>query len=133
MMRQQDADEVRAAGWQSLHEAVHDSVSLSEWSRVVRCNGVLVAIFGVRASGTLLSPCGIPWMLGTPALMRHRLLLHRMARKYVSDMLHKYGHLFNVVDARNSVSISWLKRLGFQFHDPVEFRGHQFIPFEMRA
>jgi hypothetical protein len=49
-------------------------------------------------------------------------------------MLSLFPVLENMVDARNTKSIKWLKRLGFTFGPPLPHphSGLPFYPFEMR-
>lgn len=99
-----------------------------------RHQGELIALFGFVPGG-LLSDTAHPWLVGTDGLARVSGTLNRLARSYCSVVLGAYPLLFNYVDARNKVSIAWLKRLGFEVHDaePFGVAGLPFHRFEMRA
>ncbi|WP_455153310.1 hypothetical protein [Bradyrhizobium cenepequi] len=49
------------------------------------------------------------------------------------QLLERYPILRNFVDDRNTVSIRWLRWLGFKLHDPVVIGGHVFRIFELRS
>lgn len=133
-LRQQDRDEIAAAGLGDLRQALQLSVRMSQWTHLARVNGRPAAVFGLGKTGTLLAPVGIPWLLGTDDVRRHARVLQRMARDYIPRMLGEYPHLMNAVHVRNTVSIAWLKRLGFTFSPPFQnpWTGEPFHFFEMR-
>lgn len=132
-LRAQDRDELDAAGMPDHRRAVAESVARSEWCKTAFVDGELACIFGLARGGSLLSPFGVPWMLGTDAVPRHRRVLARLAPVYIRTMLRTYPHLANTVHARNTVAVQWLKRVGFTFGQ--EFlhpaTGEPFILFEM--
>ena len=112
-MRAQDVAEVRAAGREDLHEAVAQSVRVSAWCHAVHVDGELACIFGVAPRGTLLNPVGVPWLLGTDLIPKHRRIFARLSRPYIAQMLAAYPHLTNAVHAKNTVAVRWLKAVGF--------------------
>lgn len=132
-LRAQDRNEVRAAGFDDLRQALGQSVQASTWTHLARVNGRPAAVFGLGQTGTLLSPIGIPWMLGTDDVRRHARVLQRGAQHYIPRMLGEFSHLMNAVHVRNTVSIAWLKRLGFTFRPPFPhpLTGEPFHIFEM--
>jgi len=81
--------------------------------------GRVIALIGCAPGGTMLTPCGIPWLLGSDECAAHARLLVARGRQVVGDWLRQYGRLENYVDARHAASIRWLKRLGFTIH-PVQ-------------
>lgn len=134
-MRTPDIAEITSAtGSNDLHRIVQESVAASTWCYTGEFNGELACIFGV-APFQLLGARAAPWMLGTDQIDKHPGALVRRCRSYIADMLRAYPHLLNFVDARNTRSIRWLKRMGFQFHDAVPYgaEGLPFHLFEMKA
>lgn len=103
----------------SLRNSVH------AWT--VWAGSDVVCVLGVTALN-LLGGIGAPWMMGTPLVDRHRGALMRAAPSYIAAMLATFPHLRNVVDARNTRSIAWLRRMGFQIHAPVPV-GVASLPF----
>lgn len=131
-MRQQDVDEVRAAGHTDLREVVADGVNRSVLCWTARIDGEVAAIFGVAPAGTLTSAHGVPWLLGTDLIPRHRRILVRHAAAYIERMLALYPRLFNAVHVDNTVAVRWLQHMGFTLHPAVEVEtGAMFHPFEM--
>lgn len=133
-MRNQDIDECLAAGLDDLRATVADGVRRSTMCWTARADGKLLAIFGCAPMGSLLSGVGTPWLLGTPELPRRRRILTAYARPYIDRMLSSFPHLVNVVHARNTVSSSWLRRMGFSLHPAAPYgpHGEPFHLFEMK-
>lgn len=118
-LRAQDRAELDACGQYNHLEAIRRSVESSRWSFAVRVDGGLAAIMGVSPAGTLLSPIGVPWMLGTDLVPKHRRTLATLAPEYIRRMMREFPVLMNLVHARNTVSVRWLKHVGFTLRDPV--------------
>jgi hypothetical protein len=70
-----------------------------------------------------------PWMLGTPGMMKYSRMLVKDARVYIDEKMKEFTCLFNFVHAENSVSIGWLKHLGFTLGKTVEEYGPGKQPF----
>lgn len=131
-LRAQDQAELAAGGWSDFQRALEVSVERSRWAQVALVDGEPAAVFGCAELGTLLAPIGVPWLLGTELVPRHRRVLQRWARRYIETMLQDYPRLFNAVHAENTVALRWLKHLGFTVHPPVANpQGALFHPFEM--
>lgn len=111
-MRQADRDEVSAHSGSTPYDAVTRGVSFSK----IRCTIVRtwghkpVGVFGVTEDGTI-------WCLGTDDLTRKPLVYQfmRECRRYVDLLQDHYPILHNVIDARNTVHITWLRHMGFTF------------------
>lgn len=112
-MRAQDVAEVYATGCTDLRTAVEDGIAISEMCWTARIDGGMAAIFGCAPGGTLLDPCGVPWLLGTDLVPQHRRILARHARHYIAQMLAAFPHLSNAVHAENTVAVRWLRKMGF--------------------
>ena len=132
-LRAQDLAELRASGWDDVYQALERSVQVSRWARVALIDGLPAAVFGCAEHGSMLAPDGVPWLLGTDAVARHGRVLQREARRYIAAMLQEYPRLFNAVHAENTVSVRWLRRLGFTLHPavPAPPHGAPFHVFEM--
>jgi hypothetical protein len=131
-MREQDVAEVYAAGHSDLRKVVEEGVRISRWSLAARIDGELACIFGLAVRGSALTPLGVPWLLGTPLVPKHRRVLARLAPRYIQGMLQTAPRLLNTVHARNTVAVQWLKRMGFRLHEPFAApTGEMFHLFEM--
>lgn len=132
-MRERDVDEIAAASGRDPLSSIRRSVDASVWSRAFFLDKRLMCIAGLALfdNGRLAAP----WALSTSALDEHPREFITHSRGVVSDMLAIHPHLFNFVDARNTRSIRWLRRVGFTIHPatPYGVSGLPFHPFEMRA
>lgn len=129
-MREADKREV----WRSHRTTPEQSLELGIKSEVCLTfcvNEEPVAMFGVSRY-TAISPKGVPWLLGTDGIRRAVKYFLSESQKYVAAMNQKYPILENYVDKDNTLSIRWLKWLGFNLKEEVDFNGHPFIRFERR-
>ena len=81
---------------------------------MVSRHGHVMGMWGVipEASG------GRVWMLGTEGMVddkRDRRTFLRKSKEQLQQLFSDYSVLFNVVDARNTVHIRWIKHMGFTF------------------
>lgn len=133
-MREADRIEIDASGGLEPYQALKEGLDSSSrcWTALV--NGKPCVMFGV-VPFSVLGGVGSPWLLGTDdaTLVKKQFLLQ--GRKLIPEMLRLYPTLINLVDARNSMSIRWLKWLGFDVKDPIPYgqNSELFHPFEMRA
>lgn len=91
------------------------------------------AIFGVMPV-SLLHGIGAPWMLGTALAAKHPRTLVREGRRYSLRMLEVYPYLINMVDARYTSSVRWLRHIGYTVFQPEPYGrcGELFHRFEMK-
>lgn len=128
-MRPTDVAEMKATQGEdvNLEQLLRRAVGLSDVadSGVALDTGELVLMRGVvqHPEGG-----GIPWMLATPRAEEFTRDFLIEGRRWVEEMLRRYGHLVNYVDVRNTKSVRWLRKLGFYIHDPEPF-GVQQLPF----
>lgn len=134
VLRAADRAEIDALTGRDPRAVLAESVDRSTSAWAGCADGALVCLFGVVPL-SLAGVTGIPWLLGSDAVTRYGRPFLRRNRAYVRTMLREYPVLRNVVDARNAVSIRWLKWLGFTMGQPVPMgvRGLPFIPFWMEA
>jgi len=133
-LRAADRAEVAALSGRDPREALAESVERSAMAWAGLADGRLVCLFGV-VPASLAGVTGVPWLLGSDDVCAYSRAFLRRNRAYVSAMLGEFPVLRNVVDARNEVSIRWLRWLGFTFGEacPLGVAGLPFIPFERRA
>jgi hypothetical protein len=136
-LRRQDAEEILAAGHVDARTAIVESVNRSMWCYAAHTPDGLAAIFGLAPlPGTsVLDPRGVPWLLGTDLIVKHRRALVRLAPGYIRRMLGTHPHLVNLVHARNTMAVRWLQSAGFELGpaQPIRLTGEPFRYFEMRA
>lgn len=133
-LRDQDRAELDAGGHTDHERTIRESIRRSAWAMTARVDGEMACIFGVAPLGTMLDPRGVPWMLGTDLVPRHRRILARLAPRYIAQMLEAYPHLLNQVHTKNAVATGWLRKMGFvlQHPTPVPPHGELFHLFEMK-
>lgn len=133
-MRKADVDEVHAAGHDDLRAVVAEGVRVSVDCHAAWVDDELACIFGVAPlGGRLLSPIGVPWLLGTDTLLKHRRTFVRLYQPHIARMLGLYPHLLNFVHAENAAAIRWLSGAGFSLAPAAPYgpRGAMFHRFEM--
>lgn len=133
-MRPQDIAECNALGITDLEHGLRwcHAVSFLSWTGTA--DGKVGAIFGVGPL-SILGGQGSPWLLGTNLIDKNAGAFIRRSMPYIQRMLEAFPHLTNHVDARNTRSIKWLKRVGFTVHPAVPHGPYRmpFHPFEMKA
>ncbi len=131
-MREHDKMEVNAATHMGLRNAVQTSVIMSTYSKTGLVNDELVCMWGVCPI-SLLSGSGSPWMLGTDLIKKKQRIFLRRSKPWLDDIRKDYRYLENFVDARNTLSIKWLKWLGFEMDEaePYGIHGEPFHKFTM--
>jgi hypothetical protein len=130
-LRQQDRDELDAAGRPDHLSTIRRAVSVSDWALTATVDDEVACIFGVAPMGGLLDPRGVPWMLGTDLVPQNRRALVRLAPQYIRAMLQAYPRLVNTVHARNTLAVRWLQRAGFELAPAHDVNGEPFHVFEM--
>lgn len=131
-MRAQDVAEVRAAGHTDMHAVIASSIARSTMCWACYVDGQLAAIFGCAPFGSALDSRGVPWLLGTDLIPKHRRTLMRHARRYIARMLAAYPALINTVHAENTVAVEWLRHMGFHLEPAAPIHtGAMFHVFTM--
>lgn len=105
------------------------SVMNSEDAWVITDDGKAICVYGAGPSDTPLS--GIVWMLGTAGMEnpRAKIAIGRATYAVIKRWHERWPRLFNYVDARNSMSILWLLRAGFEIEEVDHSHGRERRPF----
>lgn len=133
-LRPADAAEVSAlVGADNVMDAVEYSIESSALAWTLVDDEVPIAVFGVAPSED--PRVGVPWMVGTPGVTRRQRAFMRLCKDYIPRMLALFPVLINVVDARNTRAIAWLRHVGFVFGPPAPAGVEQllFYPFRLEA
>ena len=125
-LRQADKDEVKASVGLEPLEALRLSCNNSEWIWIVEHEGIPFCIFGLSQFTTEI---GVPWMLATNDLYKHKIYFARESIGMADAFLEIFPTLTNMVDERHKESIEWLSWLGFDFPERIEKYGHEGRPF----
>jgi len=110
-MRKADVIEIDLLAGFTPKQALLQSFQASPLDRhTIILNGEVIGMFGV-ASGN--GQVATPWLLASDKITTIPLSFLRQSKKYVDQL--KYPLLLNYVHAENTLSIAWLKHLGFSF------------------
>lgn len=125
-LRDQDMEEVAASSGLDPLSSLVKSVEASELCWTALLNDHPEIIWGVAE---LTPEVGGVWLLGSDRILEipRRFLIE--SARYVELMLDRYPTLTNYVSCQNTVSRSWLQRLGFaEVGEPFDLRRPDF-PF----
>ena len=126
-MRHADVAEIWAAGRNTPRSALRSSLAMSSYCKTIMLGEKPIAMFGVTPLSAITGH-GVPWMLGTHEIESMPMRFLRGSVSYLKDMARGFSYLENWVDARNKVSINWLRWLGFVIVKPEPY-GHLGYPF----
>lgn len=126
-MREDDRREIWASAKSLPHHTLMRSYILSDAPKTIMFNERPIAMFGV-VNQNVMSGYGVPWLLGTEEIEKISFRFLRGSREHLAEMLSEYKRLENFVDVRNTVSIKWLRWLGFDMMEPAPY-GPFGLPF----
>ncbi len=115
-MRDEDRKEVWAARNRTPHQALIDGWNESHFVTVVTVDGVPCVMLGL-VKRDVLSGHGVPWLLGTEGALKHRKQFLKLSPPVIQEMLQLCPMLYNYVHVENTLSITWLRWLGFTICD----------------
>lgn len=133
-LRPADAAEVYASSGRTAEQALRTSLALSTHAWTAFVDGAPACMWGVGPLSLVLGR-GCPWLLGTCQVERQARTFLRLSRAFLAELRATYPELENHVDARNRVSLRWLRWLGFSIAPaaPWGFLGLPFHTFSMGA
>ncbi len=126
-LRESDRNEIAASSNLRPRSALVCSVRNSTKAWTAMLDDEPVVMFGVGCV-SMMSGVGSPWLLGTDRIRDIRTQFLRDSDWYISEMLEEFPKLTNHVDARNKLTLRWLKWCGFQIFD-AEAYGCKGLPF----
>lgn len=108
--------------------AVTTAHAVAAWTALV--DGVPACIFGITRA-TRLSDVGVPWLLATDEMEKHRREIIRQSRDYYQRFVDCFPKMENHVLAENARVVRWLRWLGFDMQEPAPYGcfGASFIRF----
>ncbi len=127
-LRSADLAELEAAsGLPALQSLIYGFGHGRSWVVREPYSDIPVALFGVTP---LTKTVGIPWMVATDELPRHKKFFVKNASEHIDKMLRFYPDgLVNYIDARNKIHITYIKHFGFEVTGFVADYGHAKLPF----
>ncbi|MBX3502793.1 MAG: hypothetical protein KF889_25390 [Alphaproteobacteria bacterium] len=132
-LREADRLEIEAASGDAPLDALRRSLARSSEAWAATTPEGIIALWGVGPL-SLLGGHGAPWLLGSDLVARHAFAVARRNRPTVRRWLTMFPLLSNWVDARNALSVRWLRWIGFTILPPVPYGVARlpFHPFELR-
>jgi len=121
-LRAADRAEVHACSGLTAREALVYGINIADLAITVLFDGVPEAILGVIESSPIL---GVPWMLGTDRLCRHPRVMLEEGRNWFAALHERWAILQNCVDARNTLHVRWLSKMGCEFIAAHPEHGHE--------
>jgi hypothetical protein len=112
-LRRSDLQEIEASSGRDPDAALLRSWKLSEMRHAFLLNGEVIAVFGCSRL-SMLSDTGSPWLLGSEELNRVGIEVGKRSRQYIMEMRKRFGLLENYIDARQKISLRWLKWCAFE-------------------
>jgi hypothetical protein len=129
-MRACDRAECVAMG-RTPKEGLRIGLRMSLRAVTIRIDGRPEGMFGA-VPVSLIGGAGVPWLLGTDELYRHRRAWALLGPRVVGDMLATFRSLENVVSVSNERAIRFLAHVGFHVGGPAQIHGGvAFVPFRM--
>lgn len=125
-MRECDRNEIQASAGVEPLEGLVMSLQASPVTWVAEAGGTPFAVFGCSRVD---ESTGVPWLLATDDLYKHKHFIARESIKWRDRLQKEYKILTNFVDVRNQDTIDWLKWLGFEFPNIINNYGHEGRPF----
>lgn len=113
VLRPSDLAELQASSGGDPAEVLVTSVMLSDRAWIVLDDGDPVLVFGRAPTDNPQEH--LAWLMGSPQMdapAARTFILRRCAR-YIREMQAGTTRLWNLIDARNEVSMRWLEWLGF--------------------
>ena len=129
-----DAAEVWATAHLTPAQALVASAAASRDPVVGKVDGEPICAFGV-GQRTILDDVGVPWLLGTPEIRKHKRVFLGASKRWVDAQAERFRTLENFVDSRHTRAVKWLRWLGFAI-EPAQPFGPDGVPFHhfhMRA
>jgi hypothetical protein len=132
------ADRLRQADIDEL--SVHGLTPFQSLMSGYRCSDVCYSILNDENEVmAIFGTCTVPeieecyastiWLLASLEIEKHKMFFLRNSRKWLETLIEPYDIVFNAVDTRNELHISWIKWLGFNFTDDTEINGYTFKQF----
>ncbi|MDR1378537.1 MAG: hypothetical protein LBJ36_05745 [Synergistaceae bacterium] len=125
-LRSADTQEIVEGSGISPSLAVAFSIAHSSPGYAALLDGELVVVFGASPAGA--PGVGVVWLLATQEIERHPVRFYRESKRMFGNVAEKYETLINWVDQRNTLSLRWLKWLGFEIGEPEPW-GVMGLPF----
>lgn len=113
-------------------DLLRKSIELSSHAWVWLVDGEPVCMFGIKTNN-LLAGTVTPWLLASDEIAARRRIFWKGSQQFIAVLRENFALLQGFVDAQNTVSMAWLRRLGFTIspHATIAENGQRFHYFEL--
>lgn len=122
-----DRREIEALSGRDPAAVILEGIGKSTEAWTGRIGGEIVCVCGVGPASAI-GETGVPWLLGSDLVQAHASVFLRQSRLFVRRWAGLFPVLHNVVDARHTRAVRWLRWLGFEIL-PARPMGVQNLPF----
>lgn len=122
-LREADVNEIHAVAGIKPEVGLQISMDVSDKCYAVRDleTDEPLALFGTTPTGSDDIPMAAVWFLSSDKMfVKNKISFLKHSKFWVEKLFGEYVLLHNLVDARNTVHIRWLKWLGFKFIADVQ-------------
>ena len=128
-LRPEDEREIISkTGTTNLQKTLLKGFTMTDYCRSFFVDDEIAGIYGVVASLDDKN-IGSPFLLCTPKIKKIKIKFLRECKKRVQEMSDKFPVLFNYIDSRNKLHLTWLKWCGFQIINEKKFNDVLFYGF----
>lgn len=128
-LRPEDEDEIKAkTGTTNVQKTLLTGFAMTDYCRSFFVDDKIAGVYGVVASLDN-KDIGSPFLLCTPKIKKLKIKFLRECKNRVEEMSDKFPILFNYIDSRNKLHLTWLKWCGFKIINEKTFNNVLFYGF----
>jgi hypothetical protein len=128
-LRPEDEREIISkTGTTNVQKTLLKGFAMTDYCRSFFVDDEIAGIYGVVASLDDKN-IGSPFLLCTPKIKKIKIKFLRECKNRVQEMSDKFPVLFNYIDSRNKLHLTWLKWCGFQIINEKKFNDVLFYGF----
>ncbi len=128
-LRPEDEREIKdKTGTTNVQKTLLKGFTMTNYCKSIFVDDKIAGIYGVVASLDDKN-MGSPFLLCTPEIKKIKIRFIRECRDRVKDMQDKFPVLFNYIDSRNKLHLTWLKWCGFKLISKKMFNTVLFYGF----
>jgi hypothetical protein len=128
-LRPEDAEEIKAkSGSDDIEKTLLKGFTMTDYCRSFFVDEEIAGIYGVVGAVDDKS-IGSPFLLCTPKIKKIKIKFLRECKDRVQEMQDKFPVLFNYIDSRNKLHLTWLKWCGFRIINEKTFNDVLFYGF----
>ena len=128
-LRKPDEDElVTKTGTTNIQKTLLTGFAMTDYCRSFFVDDKIAGVYGVVASLDDKN-IGSPFLLCTPKIKNIKIKFLRECKDRVEEMSDRFPVLFNYIDSRNKLHLTWLKWCGFKIINEKTFNDVLFYGF----